>query len=110
VQPANPLRSRGLHRQLDDRKGRRVRRDDRVRVHDRVQFAKDRALDLEILDDGLDDEVAIREIRQVRRPRDSSDDRSASSALRLPLSTCLASDFAIVASIASVSRGFASER
>jgi len=79
-------------------------------VHDRVQFAKDRALDLEILDDGLDDEVAIREIRQVRRPETRAMIASASSALRLPLSTCLASDFAIVASIASVVRGFASER
>jgi hypothetical protein len=48
------------------RSGRRVGRENRIRIrHDRVELGEDFALDLLVFDDGLHDELAVREISQI---------------------------------------------
>ena len=65
VHAAHQLGAAGLHRHLDHRKGRRVRREDRALLHDAVELAEEVLLGGEVLDDGLDHEVALGEAPEV---------------------------------------------
>ena len=49
-----------------DRNARRVRRDDRARPADGVDALEQRALDVELLDDGFDDPVGVRRASRGR--------------------------------------------
>jgi hypothetical protein len=59
---------------VDDRKARRVGSEDRVVLQDRVQLLERRLLEVEVLGDGLEDDVAIAQIRKVRGRRDAFED------------------------------------
>ena len=61
------LRTLGRLGDLVDRDRRRVRGKNRVRRHDALELREGLALRLELLDDRLDHEVAVGEIREVRR-------------------------------------------
>ena len=56
------LGSRGLHRQFDYRQGGGVGREHGLVVDGAVQFIEESALDVEVLDDRLDNQVAVVQI------------------------------------------------
>jgi hypothetical protein len=68
---------------------RRVRREDRAWRRDRVQLAPERVLRVEIFDDGLDDDVGAREVRDARGEREPRERRVSSSLVSLPFSMAL---------------------
>ena len=57
--------SRAALHHLRDGQARGVRRDDGVRREQRLELLEQRALDVEILDDDLDDEVALGGVGEV---------------------------------------------
>ena len=63
--------------------------------------AKSVLLDGQVLDHRLDDEVAVDQLAQVGGARDPGRDLPASASVRLPFSTCLASDLSRPATMAS---------
>ena len=68
VHTDDSLGTLGRDAELHDRDRRRVGRENRIRIrHDRVEFGEDFALDLLVFDDGLHDELAVREISRDRR-------------------------------------------
>ena len=68
MQSHEPLRALGGSHHFRDRDRGRVGRKDRIFLHDRVQGRVHLFLLIEILDDGLDDDVAIGEIPFVGGP------------------------------------------
>ena len=80
-----PLRCGG---HLGDRQRRRVRAEDRVRPAERVERLVDLALDAEVLDDGLDDEIGggefFREDEVQATPRIASPSSAPACRVRLP--------------------------
>ena len=65
VDAADELGPRGLHRELDDRERRGVGREDRVAPRQSVELREERLFDGEVLDDRLDDEVAVGEVLEL---------------------------------------------
>jgi hypothetical protein len=77
VHPDHALRPLGCLRDVRDRERRGVRREDGVRAHEPIEIREERALDVELLNNGFDDEVAVgkifdpggrREALECRRP------------------------------------------
>ena len=68
----------GHHRQLDDGERRGVGGDDRLGLDDAVELLEQVALDLQVLDDGLDDEVAVVQPVQIVGHGDAAEDRALS--------------------------------
>src|SRR5439155_11167045 len=64
-----PSRRRG---HLDDRQARRVRAEDRRRGADRVKLGEKLLLRFDLLDDRFDDEIAVLEVCERRRPTQAS--------------------------------------
>ncbi len=67
VQAEHALRTLGRIGKLVDVERRGIRRENRVRLRDAVEFAKHVALDVEIFEDRLDDEIDVGEARSSRR-------------------------------------------
>ena len=67
MQPNDSVGTARSCRHLDDRERRRVRGEDRVLGADLVQFLEHAILDLDILDDRLDDEIAVAKIIELSR-------------------------------------------
>ena len=61
-------------RELGDRDRRGVGRDDRRLGQQAIQHLEDGALDLRVLDDGLDDEIGVDERRRIVDPGDVTDE------------------------------------
>ena len=83
VDAAHPLGPFGHHRQLDDREGRRVRGEDRLVLDGEVEPAEQLLLDVEVLDDRLEDEIAVGQRVQVVRGRDPREDLVALALVEL---------------------------
>src|SRR5438477_5662907 len=56
---------------LDDAKTRRVRADDRVGREQLVEFPEERLLEIHVLDDRFDYDIAVRKLPDVGRRRDA---------------------------------------
>ena len=67
VHADDPLRRGDGGGDLGDRERRRVGREDRVRTHDPLELGEERVLGVEILDDRLDHEVAVRKGGELGR-------------------------------------------
>jgi hypothetical protein len=65
MQSHEPIRSCGGRGHGRDREGRRVRREDRLRAAQAIEFLPHAVLELEIFGDGLDDDVALLERAEV---------------------------------------------
>lgn len=74
VEAAHPVGPSGRHRQLDHRQGGGVGGDHRGVSEHGVEFRHEVFLHLQVLDDGLDDEVAVGEVSQVLGGRDATHD------------------------------------
>ena len=74
---AHLVRSLGGHRQLHDGERRGVGGDDRLGLDDAVEVFEQVALGAHVLDDALDDEIAIAEIVEVVGDGDPPEDRLA---------------------------------
>src|SRR5579862_10068527 len=85
VQPERPLRPRELSGDRADRQRRRIGRQDRVRCADAFEVREDGPLDVELLEDGLDDQVARRELGEIGRERQAGEGHVAGRALELTL-------------------------
>jgi len=77
VHADDALGSRRRRRDLRHRQSRRVRREDRIRADDPLELGEELELRAEVLDDRLDDEVAVGEIGQVGRQRKLAERRVA---------------------------------
>ena len=66
VHADQPTRASGAHRELGDRERRRVRREDDVGAAHLVQLAEHARLELEVLGNGLDDEIGVGEVGHRR--------------------------------------------
>ena len=72
------------------------------RLADAVELGEEVLLHAEVLDHRLDDQVDVDQLAQVRGGRSPGPrDLRGSASVRLPFSTCLASDFSRPASMAS---------
>ena len=73
MHPDHALGSRGRPRNLGDREGRGVRGQNRVGTADLLQLAEQLPLGVELLDDGLDHDVAVSETGDLGRQRQQPD-------------------------------------
>ena len=85
VDAADLVRSTGLHRHLDDGKGRRVRGEDRRVATDAVELGEEVLLGCEVLDDRLQHEVALGELAEVGHRADPTEHRGALGVLEAAL-------------------------
>ena len=70
VHPDDPLGPRDRSGYLRHRERRRVRGEDGIGPHDRLELAEEGDLRVEVLDDRLDDEIAARQIVEPSRERE----------------------------------------
>ena len=75
--PDDALGRRDGRGDLRHRERGRVRRENRVRPHDPLELTEELQLRAEILHDRLDDEVAVGEVRELRREREQIERRRA---------------------------------
>ena len=85
VDAAHLVGALGRHRQLDDRQRRRVGGEDRRRLDDLLELGEQLLLDGEVLDDALDDEVAVGEAAEVVGGADPGEDGVALVVVELAL-------------------------
>ena len=97
VKPDHALGVRHALREIGDEERRRVGRQDRVRAADRFEPREDLLLDVEVLEDGFDDEVRGCELRPVGGAGDPLADRLRVVGRKIFRSTPSASVFSMMA-------------
>ncbi len=71
MQPRDALRPTAASRDRRDRQRRRVGCEDRIVLGKPVEVLEQRLLGVELLDDGLDDDICGSDLREIARNRDA---------------------------------------